>query len=77
VTAMAKPRFIVDEAGNKTEVVLPISDYEAMLEALEDAEDVILYDKAKREDDGTRISLEEMKSYLAINNFSHCIDSYE
>ncbi len=63
---MTRPKFIYDDAGKKTEVILPVEDYEALLEALEDAEDVILYDEAKREDDGTRISLEEMKKRLGL-----------
>jgi hypothetical protein len=63
---MPKPKFITDENGNKTDVVLSLADYEALLEALEDAEDVLFYDQAKREDDGMRISLEEMKTRLGM-----------
>jgi PHD/YefM family antitoxin component YafN of YafNO toxin-antitoxin module len=63
MTAMAKPRFIVDEAGNKTEVVLPISDYEAMLEALEDARDAQIIDERRHERDET-ISLDAFKEEL-------------
>jgi hypothetical protein len=44
MTAQTKPtsrhRFLMDEAGNKTDVVIPVAEYEAMLEALEDAEDI-------------------------------------
>ncbi|NJK46069.1 MAG: hypothetical protein HC933_19020 [Pleurocapsa sp. SU_196_0] len=47
-------------------MLLSLADYEAMLEALEDTEDVLLYDEAKREDDGSRVSLEEMKQRLGI-----------
>ena len=66
MNTMTKPKFVYDENGNKTDVILTLVEYEAMLEALEDAEDVILYDEAKREDDGTRISLEEMKKRLGL-----------
>jgi hypothetical protein len=50
-----KPQFITDNAGNKISVVLPIDDFKAIMEELEDIEDVKLYDEAKREDDGERI----------------------
>jgi hypothetical protein len=44
MTAQTKPtsrhRFLMDEAGNKTDVVIPVAEYEAMLEALENAEDI-------------------------------------
>jgi hypothetical protein len=63
---LPKPKFVYDENGNKTDVLLSLADYEAMLEALEDAEDVLLYDEAKQEDDGTLISLEDMKKSLGI-----------
>lgn len=59
-------QFVYDEQGKKTFALLPIAEYEAMLKALDEAEDVLLYDKAKREDDGTYISLEEMKTRLGL-----------
>ena len=54
---------MTDEKGNKTAVLLPIKKYNKMIEQLEDLPDIKLYDEAKRDDDGTRISLEDyMKS---------------
>lgn len=54
---------MTDEKGNKTAVLLPIKKYNKMIEQLEDLHDIKLYDEAKRDDDGTRISLEDyMKS---------------
>ena len=52
-------QFLTDEKGNRTAVVLPIKKYNKMIEALEDLEDVRLYDEAKREDDGYRIPIDE------------------
>lgn len=52
------PQFITDTVGKKL-VVLPLDEFEAMVEELEDIEDVRLYDEAKREDDGSRISLDD------------------
>jgi hypothetical protein len=52
-------QFLTDEKGNRTAVLLPIKKYNKLIEKLEDLEDVRLYDEAKREDDGFRISFED------------------
>ena len=52
-------QFLTDKKGNRTAVLLPIKQYNKLLEKLEDLEDVRLYDEAKREDDGYRISIDE------------------
>ncbi|MCZ8196213.1 MAG: hypothetical protein O9267_01245 [Flavobacterium sp.] len=52
-------QFLTDEKGNKTAVVLPIKKYNKMIEQLEDLHDIKLYDEAKKNDDGYRISLED------------------
>ncbi|WP_310381767.1 hypothetical protein [Flavobacterium sp.] len=52
-------QFLTDEKGNRTAVLLPIKKYNKLIENLEDLEDVRLYDEAKREDDGYRISFED------------------
>ncbi|MFH7018981.1 hypothetical protein [Flavobacterium sp. FlaQc-47] len=54
-----KTQFITDEKGNRTAVLLPIKQYNKLLEKLEDLEDVKLYDEAKRNDDGFRISIDD------------------
>lgn len=54
-------QFLTDKNGNKTAVLLPIKKYDKLLEQLEDLEDVRLYDEAKKNDDGYRISLEDYK----------------
>jgi len=54
-------QFLTDKKGNKTAVLLPIKKYDKLLEQLEDLEDVRLYDEAKKNDDGYRISLEDYK----------------
>ncbi|MEO6130404.1 MAG: hypothetical protein ABIQ02_01055 [Saprospiraceae bacterium] len=53
------PQFITDAAGNRVSVVIPIKEYEALIEELEDQEDVRLFDEALKDDDGERISFEE------------------
>ena len=52
-------QFLTDEKGKRTAVVMPIEKYNKLMEYLEDLEDVRLYDEAKKDDDGSRISLED------------------
>jgi len=40
-------RYIVDESGKRVSVILPIEEYESMLEELEELEDIRAYDEAK------------------------------
>lgn len=54
-----KTQFITDDKGNRTAVLLPIKQYNKLLEKLEDLEDVKLYDEAKKNDDGFRISIDD------------------
>lgn len=49
------PKYITDKKGKRISVILPIEEYERILEELEDQEDIRLYDEAKKEDDGERI----------------------
>ena len=49
--------------GKLAAVLVSVSDLEA-LEAFEDAQDVAAFRAAKAQDDGTRISLEELRREL-------------
>lgn len=61
------PQFITDTAGKKL-VVLPLIEYDSMIEELEELEDIRLYDKAKKEDTGERISFSDyLKNRKAKN----------
>lgn len=42
-----KPQYITDNTGKKISVVLPIKDFQAIMEELEELDDVKLYDEAK------------------------------
>jgi hypothetical protein len=42
-----KAQFITDIKGNKISVILPIKDYEKILEELEELENIKAYDRAK------------------------------
>ena len=57
---MNAPQYITDNTGKKLSVVLPIKEYKKMLEELEELEDIRLYDEAKKNDTGERISMKEV-----------------
>ena len=42
------PQYITDNAGKKISVVIPIKDFKAIMEGLEELEDIKLYDEAKK-----------------------------
>ena len=44
---LVKPQYITDENGKKISVILPVDEYERILQELEDADDVKLYDEVK------------------------------
>jgi hypothetical protein len=52
-------QFITDKKGKKISAVIPIKTFEALLEELEDLEDQRLYDEAKKNDTGERISFDD------------------
>ena len=41
------PQYITDEKGKKVSVILPIKEYNTILEDLEELEDIHLYDEVK------------------------------
>ena len=45
------PQYITDYQGNKVSVVIPLHEYEQILEELDELEDIRLYDEAKAEDE--------------------------
>ena len=50
-------QLLTDTEGKPVGVFLPIKEYNDLIEKLEELEDIRAYDEAKKEDDGTRISL--------------------
>lgn len=62
------PQYITDNKGKKISVILPLEEYTKILEELEDLEDIRLYDKAKAEDNGERISFDD---YLKQRKAKH------
>lgn len=56
-----KTQFLTDNNGKKLAVLIPIKDYQKIMEELEELEDMRLYDEAKKEDDGERILFADYK----------------
>ena len=52
------PQYIKDTAGRKM-VILPEKDFDRLIDELEELEDIRLYDNAKKEDTGERISFSD------------------
>jgi len=48
---ITQPQYIIDDSGKKISVVIPIKDFKAILEDLEEFEDIKLYDKAKKSEE--------------------------
>lgn len=49
------PQYIKDSKGKKSLVILPINEFDDLMEELEELEDIKLYDEAKKSDTGERI----------------------
>jgi PHD/YefM family antitoxin component YafN of YafNO toxin-antitoxin module len=62
--ATRKPReYVVDEHGQRKAVLVPVEEYEALLEAAQDLEDIRAADEARAES-GEDIPLEEFEAQL-------------
>ena len=44
-------RYVTDEAGRRVEVIVSVEEYERLVEAAEELEDLRIYDEAKRRAD--------------------------
>jgi hypothetical protein len=58
-----RKQFLVDDKGQRTAVLLPIEEYEEMLEALEQREDIRLLEAGKNLD-GDAVPWEGVKARL-------------
>jgi len=65
------PQYITDQSGKKTSVILTINDFEAIMEELEDMEDIRLYDEAKKNDTGERIPMTEAFKLIEDQRNNH------
>ena len=62
-----KPKYVVDEKGRKTAVVLSIKDYYALMQRLEDLEDALDLDRAVETATGFR-EYSEIRSELQVDS---------
>lgn len=62
------PQYINDTNGNPSLVVLPAQEFESIIEALDELDDIRLYDEAKQEDTGERILFSD---YLKSRKAKH------
>ena len=53
------PQYIKDSNGKKSFVILPVNEFDTLLQNMEELDDIRLYDQARKEDDGQRIPMEE------------------
>ncbi len=56
------PQYITDNTGKKISVVLPMKDFKALMEELEELEDIKLYDEAKKSNEPS-ISIDDAFTY--------------
>jgi PHD/YefM family antitoxin component YafN of YafNO toxin-antitoxin module len=56
-TAYLKHQFVTDPKGKKVAVIIPIHEYEKMIEELDELEDIRIYDESKVADTGAGKSL--------------------
>lgn len=68
---VSKEPEIITRAGKPVSVILPIKEYEALLERLEDAEDAAYLKKARSKD----LSFRPLSSYLAEREKSGVLSS--
>ncbi len=52
------PQYITDETGKKLSAIIPINDFNSLMEELEELEDIRLYDEAKA-DNTSSIPIED------------------
>jgi hypothetical protein len=62
-----RPQFFTDTTGGSM-VILSSDNYNSMMEFIENAEDVLLYDAAKKEDDGYCVDFD---AYLKKRNLQN------
>jgi hypothetical protein len=59
------PQYITDNDGNKTAVVLPINEFEQILDELEELDDIRLYDEAKKDNEPSMLLDDYVKQRFA------------
>ena len=68
LSTKVNPQYITDNTGKKISVLLSIKDFNAIMEELEELEDIKLYDETKKEDTGERILFSEYLKNRKLKN---------
>lgn len=66
----ASERYIVDENGARIAVILPIAEYERLLDELEEQDDIRAYDEAMAADE-VEVPLEQVIAEMERNRRQH------
>lgn len=74
---VVNPQYITDAAGEKSMVILPVKEFEAMMEVLEDLEDFRFNDEAKMRDNRKTIQMNEVFTKDKNSDSKHYILSEE
>ena len=64
---MSQQHFITDKKGKRISVVIPVNDYNQLIEAWEELEDIKAYDAAKSKKTNpieAQIAFEEVEKYI-------------
>ena len=54
-----RTQYITDNHGKKVAVILPVKEYEKIMDELDELEDIRLYDEAIKNDTGERIPMDK------------------
>ncbi len=60
------PQYITDNSGKKISVVIPIKEFKAIMDELDELEDIKLFDEAKKSDEPS-IDIEEAFKMIEAN----------
>lgn len=63
-----KPQFITDDKGKRVSVILPVKDFNKMLEQLEELEDIKAYDEARKSGEDSVVAEEAFKMIESARN---------
>ncbi|MBW6499483.1 MAG: hypothetical protein K0B09_13930 [Bacteroidales bacterium] len=63
-----KTQFITNDKGKRVSVILPIRDYNKMLDALEELEDIKAYDEARESGEDSVVAEEAFKMIESVRN---------
>ena len=64
---MTHAQYIVDGNGKRVSVVLPVKEYESMLDKLEELEDIRVYDEVKAKNEKSIL----LEDYIKKRNKKH------